>query len=76
MSTHNIPFLNINKKIILNYLKTELWDLFQGIQERVRNSRGKRAISVRAIEVLLYVVLFTFRQTLSFIDTGIKSWES
>ena len=28
---------------------------FQGIQERIRNSRGKRAISVRAIEVLLYI---------------------
>ena len=28
--------------------------LFQGTQERVRNIRGKRAISVRAIEVLLY----------------------
>ena len=27
--------------------------LFQGNQERVRNSRGKRAISVRAIEALL-----------------------
>ena len=27
---------------------------FQGTQERVRNSRGKRTISVRAIEVLLY----------------------
>ena len=27
---------------------------FQGTQERVRNSRGKRAISVRATEVLLY----------------------
>ena len=27
--------------------------LFQGTQERVRNSRGKRAISVRATEVLL-----------------------
>ena len=26
---------------------------FQGTQERFRNSRGKRAISVRAIEVLL-----------------------
>ena len=25
-------------------------------QERVRNSRGKRAISVRATEVLLYTV--------------------
>ena len=27
---------------------------FLGTQERVRNSRGKRAISVRATEVLLY----------------------
>ena len=29
--------------------------VFQGTQERVRNSHGKRAISVRAIEVLLYI---------------------
>ena len=28
--------------------------MFQGTQERVRNSPGKRAISVRATEVLLY----------------------
>ena len=33
----------------------QLWDLFQGTQEGVRNSHGKRAISVRAIEVLLYM---------------------
>ena len=32
----------------------QLWDLFHGTQERVRKSRGKRAISVRGIEVLLY----------------------
>ena len=30
--------------------------LFLGTQERVRNSCGKRAISVRATEVLLYIV--------------------
>ena len=30
--------------------------LFQGTQEQVRNIRGKRAISVRATEVLLYLV--------------------
>ena len=30
--------------------------LFQGSQERVRNNRGKRAISVRATEVLLYKI--------------------
>ena len=29
---------------------------FQGIQEQVRNSRGKRAISVPAIEGLLYII--------------------
>ena len=28
---------------------------FQGTQERVRNSRGRRAISVRATKVLLYI---------------------
>ena len=32
----------------------QLWDFFEGTPERVRNSHGKRAISVRAIEVLLY----------------------
>ena len=31
---------------------------FQGTQERVRKSRGKRVISVRATEVLLYISLF------------------
>ena len=47
MCTHNISF-SIKMKIILmsRYL------IFQGTQER-QNSRGKRAISVRAIEVLL-----------------------
>ena len=30
-------------------------DVFLGTQERVRNSRGERAISVRATEVLLYL---------------------
>ena len=29
--------------------------LLQGSQERVRNSQGKRAISVRAIEFLLFL---------------------
>ena len=44
----------IKKKITLNYLKSEAMGFFLGTQERVRNSRGKRAISVRATEVLLY----------------------
>ena len=42
----------IKKKIFfIPYL--QLWDFFQWTQEQVRNSCGKRAISVRAIEVLL-----------------------
>ena len=55
MSTHNIPF-SISKKIItLNYPKSAAMGLFfQGSQERVRNSRGKRDISVRATEGLLW----------------------
>ena len=58
MSTHNIPFPNMNHpKLSLNL---QLWDLFQGTKERVRNSRGKRAISVRATEVLLYMVTMAF----------------
>ena len=32
----------------------QLWDVFLETQERVRNTHGKRAISVRANEVLLY----------------------
>ena len=44
---------NIKQKIILNYPKSVVMGFFQGTEERVRNSHGKRAISVRAIEVLL-----------------------
>ena len=55
MSTHNIPFSIQNKKITINYPKSAAKGVFLGTQERVRNSRGKRAISVRATEVLLYV---------------------
>ena len=47
---------NMNKMSTLNYPTSAAMGFFQGTQERVRNSRGKRAISVRAIEVLLYIV--------------------
>ena len=36
-------------------------DFFLGIQERVRDIRGKRAIGVRAIEVLLYFIQFCIK---------------
>ena len=59
MSTHNIPFsIKKKKKITLNYPKSAAMRFFQGTQERVRNSHGKRAISVRATEVLLYTMQF------------------
>ena len=51
--THYTSF-NIKKENTLNYTNLQLWDFFLGTQDRVRNSRGKRAISVRATEVLLY----------------------
>ena len=41
-------------KISLNYNESAGIGFFQGTEERVRNSRGKRAISVLATEVLLY----------------------
>ena len=50
---------SIKKKITLNYPKyndvCSFGIFFLGTQERVRNRRGKRAISVRVIEVLLYI---------------------
>ena len=45
---------NIKKKIsVINFTKSAAMGFFQGTQERVRNSRRKRAISVRATEGLL-----------------------
>ena len=43
------------KKIAPGYSESAAMELFLGTQEGVRNSRGKRAISVRVIEVLLYI---------------------
>ena len=45
---------NIKMKITLNFPNLQPRDYFLGTQKRVRISRGKRAISVRATEVLLY----------------------
>ena len=55
MSIHNIPFLNMKKKITLNYPKSAAMGFFL----RVRNNRGKRAISVRATDGLLYFFLLS-----------------
>ena len=49
---------NIKKKITLNYPKSAVMGFFHGTQERVRNSRGKRAISVRGTEILYFAYKF------------------
>ena len=58
MSTHNIPFPNMKKKNHPKFSQICSYGIFQGTQEPVQNSRRTRAISVRAIEVLLYTDTF------------------
>ena len=60
MSTYNIHF---QYKIENHPKLTQIcsYGIFvQGTQERVRNNRGKRTVSVRAIEALLYLILHNF----------------
>ena len=47
--TTQYTIFNMTEKNTLNYPKSAAKGYFQRTQERVRNSRGKRAISVRAI---------------------------
>ena len=54
--TQNTIFNIKTKELIHNCTKSAAMGFLQGTRERVRNSRGKRAISVRATEVLLYIV--------------------
>ena len=49
---YHFQYIKANK--LMNYSKSSAIRFFQGTQERVRNSHGKRAISVRATEVILY----------------------
>ena len=58
MSKHNIHFQNKIKssRIISNILAAGMEKKKLVTQERVLNSRGKRAIGVRAMEVLLYFI--------------------
>ena len=51
---YTCTIFNIKMKISVNYSKSAAVGFFLGTQELARNSRGKRAIGVRAIEVLLY----------------------
>ena len=54
MSAHNIPFQSKKENHTKLSQICSQGIFFLGTEERVRNSRGKRAISVRATEVLLY----------------------
>ena len=56
----NIPFLNSKEKIILNYPKSATMGFVLTDSRRIRNSRGKRTISVRALKVLLYGVQYAY----------------
>ena len=63
---HTIHRFQYEKKIPLNYPKSAAKGFFLGTQERVRHSRGKRAIGVRAIEVLLY------KNRTTLVDSSVK----
>ena len=55
MSTHNIQFHDkIRKKSFTVFLS--YWKNFVGTEKRVRIIQGVRAIRVRAIVVILYIV--------------------
>ena len=68
MGTQNIPFSLLrtknNPKLSLNL---QLWDFFQG---RVQNSPGKRAISVRATEVLPHILYSNNNSIDNFMSIG------
>ena len=58
MSTHNIPFFNMKKKKHQKLSQICSYGMFSKGLKNEFESHGKRAISVRAIEVLLYKVYF------------------
>ena len=60
MSTDNIPFSYKKEESHFIIPSLQPREFFLGTQEYVRISRGKRAISVRATEVLLYMILYSF----------------
>ena len=49
--------VNMKTRNTLNYPKSAAVGFFPGTRKRVRKSHGKRAFSVRATEVLLYLAL-------------------
>ena len=56
MNTHSIPFSVYTQKNHPKLSQICRYEIFfQGTQERVQNNHGKQVISVRDIEVLLYL---------------------
>ena len=68
MSTYNI-LLSISKRKSPKNIPNTKMSVARD-SKRVRNSRGKRAISVRATEVLLYVAFQSRADTLSFLSSS------
>ena len=62
MSTYNILFPNMKKKIILNCSKSAAMGFVPRDPRTSSKQRGKRAISVRVIEALLYMYMEQFSQ--------------
>ena len=54
MSTHNIQFYDKIRKNPYIFVFLSYWKDFVGTEKRVRIIHGKRAIRVRAIEVIPY----------------------
>ena len=55
MSTHNIQFHHKIRKNPKIFVLLSYWKDFIGTEKSVRIIQGKRAIRVRAIEVILYI---------------------
>ena len=56
MSSHNIPFLNMKKKIVLNYPKSAAMFFSFPNDQNEFETASKLAISVRVTEGLLYTL--------------------
>ena len=66
MRTRYIPFSIRKRNNTLIYPKSAAMGFFEGTEEQVRNSRGKQAISVRAIEVPLYTLIAKVNRKVSY----------
>ena len=66
MSTHNIPFQDKEEKSALIIQNLPLWDFSKGIENELEAAVVyRRAISVLAIEVLLYTVISMVSQDIA-----------